>query len=144
MPGLKLDLALLLFPGSFPILHFLPAVRGSLWPAPRLGLVILFTCAFSRCLTINRLELPNEARYKCRHELQLQPQEPRTIHSMGHPVFLNFAPLLFTRPGHGGVEKGYTISCLQNSQSGGARGPIGTTQCNPLILQLKKQDPKVK
>lgn len=40
-------------------------------------------------------------------------------------------------------EKKRGMLCSQN-QSSKARRPVGTTQRCPLILQLKKQDPKVK
>lgn len=43
------------------------------------GSLILFVCASSRCLTISRLQLWNEARCKYRRELELlRPSIPRT------------------------------------------------------------------
>lgn len=72
LPGPRLDLALFLFLAASRFFILYQLFEASLWPAPHLDLSILFACACSSCLTVNRLERQREARYKCRHQRELQ------------------------------------------------------------------------
>lgn len=56
-----------------------------------LGSFILFVCAFSRCLTISRLQLRIEARYKRRQGLE-PPVRQSCIHTFYGPPYFPEAP----------------------------------------------------
>lgn len=100
----------------FFILYQLLKSLASLWPASHLELLISFVRTFSRCLTISRLQLQNEARCKCRQGLEAQLKLSCICLFYGPPHCSEAHASLVCRTRTWGTKRGHTILCLQNSE----------------------------